>query len=471
MRSIALALAVLTFGLVGTCQRVPSLLDQIKDLGELRVVTRNSPTAYFLGANGPEGPEYELANRFATSLGVALYIYTVPRPALVKDEITSGRAHLAAAGLTVSHEWQDAIDYGPTYQQIRQHLVYRMGQPKPRDMTSVNGGHLEVIAGSRHAELLRQLRNTMPNLVWVENRRDESLDLLARVASGDVDYTITDSTEFALARALYPEIRVAFDLPDAQPVAWALRRDDPSLENAVRQFFAAQTESGALAELVDRYFGQNDRFEYVGARDFIAHIGGRLPTYREWFKEAAASVGEDWRLLAAIGYQESQWNPDAISPTGVRGIMMLTEDTARAVGIVDRADPRQSILGGARYFISLRDMIPERIGEPDRTWLALAAYNVGYGHLEDARILTQMRHHNPDSWQDVRAHLPLLAQEKWYAQVKRGYARGWEPVRFVDNVRAYLDVLEWVAQDAAAEPATAAKMGTDLFSLARQREK
>ena len=216
-------------------------LDQIRDLGELRVVTRNSPTAYYLGANGPEGPEYELANRFAGKLGVALYIYTVPRLAMIKDEITSGRAHLAAAGLTVSDDWKDAIVYGPAYQQIRQHLVYRMGQPKPRDMAAVNGGHLEVIAGSRHAELLRELRNSMPDLVWVENHRDESLDLAARVASGDIDYTITDSTEFALAHALYPEIRVAFDLPDEQQVAWALGRRDASLTDSVRAFFAEQT--------------------------------------------------------------------------------------------------------------------------------------------------------------------------------------------------------------------------------------
>lgn len=457
MRSLSIAFAVLAFGLLGTCKRVPTLLEQIRDLGELRVVTRNSPTAYYLGSNGPEGPEYELASRFAQKLGVALYIYTVPRLALIKDEVTSGRAHLAAAGLTVSDTWKDALTYGPTYQQIRQHLVYRMGQPKPRDMAAVNGGHLEVIAGSRHAELLRELRATMPDLVWVENRQDDSLDLLARLANGDIDYTITDSTEFALAQALYPDIRVAFDLPDSQPVAWALRRDQPALARKVQEFFAEETASGALAELVDRYFGQNDRFEYVGARDFIEHIDSRLPGLRNWFREAGASIGEDWRLLAAIGYQESQWLADAVSPTGVRGIMMLTEDTARAVGISDRADPRQSILGGARYFISVRDMIPDRIAEPDRTWLALAAYNVGYGHLEDARVLTQMRGKNPDSWQDVRANLPLLAQEKWYTRVKRGYARGWEPVRFVDNVRAYLDVLEWVAREPSAQPAVVSR--------------
>jgi membrane-bound lytic murein transglycosylase F len=402
LRSLAIAFAVVAFSLLGTCKPVPTLIGQIRDLGELRVVTRDSPTAYYLGSNGPEGPEYELATRFAQKLGVALYIYTVPRLAMIKDELVSGRAHLAAAGLTVSDAWRDTLAYGPPYQQIRQHLVYRMGQPRPRDMAAVNGGHLEVIAGSRHAELLRELRAKMPDLVWVENRQEDSLDLLARLANGDIDYTITDSTEFALAQALYPDIRVAFDLPDSQPVAWALRRDHPTLARKVQEFFAEQAASGALAELVDRYFGQNDRFEYVGARDFIAHIDSRLPRLRNWFQEAGASIGEDWRLLAAIGYQESQWLADAVSPTGVRGIMMLTEDTARAVGISDRADPRQSILGGARYFISVRDMIPDRITEPDRTWLALAAYNVGYGHLEDARVLTQMRGKNPDSWQDVR---------------------------------------------------------------------
>ena len=145
-----------------------------------------------------------------------------------------------------------------------------------------------------------------------------------------------------------------------------------------------------------------------------------------------------------MGYQESHWNPDAVSPTGVRGIMMLTEATARQLGVEDRVDPRQSIFGGARYLRRIKRKIPERIAEPDRTWLALAAYNIGFGHLEDARILTQANGGDPDRWEDVREHLPLLADPKWHTRTRHGYARGGQPVHYVENIRYYYDVLLWL---------------------------
>jgi membrane-bound lytic murein transglycosylase F len=200
------------------------------------------------------------------------------------------------------------------------------------------------------------------------------------------------------------------------------------------------------------------RFERVDAANFVAGVRERLPRYQSWFQEAATESGIDWRLLAAIGYQESRWDEAAVSPTGVQGLMMLTAETATRVGVANRADPRDSIRGGARYYRLVEKTIPSRIPEPDRTWLALAAYNVGFGHLEDARILTKLHHRNPDSWQDVRAFLPLLAQEFWYTQTERGYARGWEPVRYVDNIRSYLDILEWVAADSG--PTTAANQAS-----------
>ena len=127
--------------------------------------------------------------------------------------------------------------------------------------------------------------------------------------------------------------------------------------------------------------------------------------------------------------------------------MMLTESTAHAVGVTDRRNTAQNIAGGAAYLAQVLQMIPARIAEPDRSWLALAAYNVGYGHLEDARVLAQSQGRNPDSWEDVRQYLPWLAQERWYQQARRGYARGWEPVRFVEQVRGYLAVLEWYGDD------------------------
>ncbi len=191
------------------------------------------------------------------------------------------------------------------------------------------------------------------------------------------------------------------------------------------------------------------RFDRVDAASFVACVRERLPRYQAWFQEAAAETGIDWRLLAAIGYQESRWDSAAVSPTGVQGLMMLTAETARRVGVADRNDPRESILGGARYLRVIGKTIPERIPDPDRTWMTLAAYNVGYGHLEDARILTQRRGQDPDRWPDVRANLPLLAQERHYTTLKRGYARGWEPVGFVRNVQTYAELLRWMVDDQA----------------------
>jgi membrane-bound lytic murein transglycosylase F len=287
----------------------------------------------------------------------------------------------------------------------------------------------------------------VPNLSWVENPTTETEELLYRLSRREFDYTVADSNEFAIGRAFHPDIRIAFDLSGGKALAWAVDGRDPSLLRRVTAFYASLKADGRLASILNTYYGDVDRFDYIQARVFIDDIERRLPQYRHWFKEAAAQIGVDWRLLAAIGYQESHWDPLATSPTGVRGLMMLTEETARALGVADRLDPHDSIFGGAQYFLRVRNQVPARIAEPDRTWMTLAAYNVGLGHLEDARILTQMHGKNPDSWDDVRDHLPLLTQTKWYTQVKRGYARGWEPVRFVENIRSYMDILDWVAAD------------------------
>jgi membrane-bound lytic murein transglycosylase F len=340
------------------------------------------------------------------------------------------------------------VAFGPSYQQVREHLIYRQGTPRARTLAQAVDAHIEVVAGSSHAATLEQLRVGLPNLSWVENPSAETEELLYRLSRREFDYTVADSNEFAIGRAFHPDIRIALDLSSGKPLAWAVDARDASLLKRVTAFYASASAEGRLASILDSYYAGADRFDYIQSRVFIDDIAARLPLYRQWFREAAEQVGVDWRLLAAIGYQESHWVPTATSVTGVRGLMMLTEETARGLGVVDRLDPRASIFGGAQYFVRMRNLIPNRIAEPDRTWMTLAAYNVGIGHLEDARILTQLHGRNPDSWDDVREHLPLLTQTKWYTQVKRGYARGWEPVRFVDNIRSYMDILDWVAADA-----------------------
>ena len=391
-----IALAIVAAMLLGTCSPPASVLDRVLYSGELRVVTRNSPSAYYLGASGPEGPEFALAERFAASLGVNLYIYSKATLGEVMAEVESGRAHLAAAGLTQGQALPPQLAFGPSYQQVKEHLIYRMGASKPRDLAEAAPGHIEVATNSAHAATLEQLRLRAPDLSWVENPGAETEELLNRLAAQEFDYTVADSNEFAISRSYHPELRVAFDLSQGKSLAWALDARDDSLAARVAAFFASLQTTGELAQILERYYSNVRRFEYAQARDFIEHANTRLPAYREWFKQAAEQNGIDWRLLTAIGYQESNWMPTATSPTGVRGLMMLTSNTAASLGVTDRLDPMQSIFGGARYFVLTRNRVPARIREPDRTWFALAAYNVGIGHLEDARVLTQNFGKNPD---------------------------------------------------------------------------
>lgn len=177
-------------------------------------------------------------------------------------------------------------------------------------------------------------------------------------------------------------------------------------------------------------------------RRFQHHIETRLPQYRRQFEGVAQAYGISWTLLAAQAYQESRWDRHAVSPTGVRGIMMLTRDTASSLGIENREDPTKSIEGGARYFQGLEKRLSRHIRKTDRIWIALAAYNVGMGHVKDAQHLARRMGKNPHSWNDLKTTLPLLAQKPYYKTLRYGYARGWEPVRYVKRIRAYHALLE-----------------------------
>jgi len=430
--------------MLGTCTPLPGMIEQIKTLGELRVVTRDSPLAFYRDADDrPAGPEYDLARRFADELGVKLRITAMSSYAEIYGALISGRAHLAAAALKVPAKPISGVEFGPIYQRVKEHLVYRRGAQRPGSLADIGNGDLEIAAGSAHAKNLRAARDVLPNLAWVENASTDSQALLDGVADGSIDYTIADSTEFALAHDAHPDLRIAFDFPGSQSLAWAASSRDPGFLNDMGAYFARLKSAGELASIVKRYYGRSEDLQFAGDPGFLKHLQSRLPLYKKWFVEAAAQSSQDWRLLAAIGYQESKWNPTASSAAGARGLMQLTNDGATAAKVTDPADPRQSIFGGARYFSQVYSKIPNHIPEPDRTWFALAAYNIGYGHLEDARVLAQKAGRDADSWDDVREFLPLLEQEFWYTQTINGYARGWEPVRYVDNVRDYRDMLEW----------------------------
>jgi membrane-bound lytic murein transglycosylase F len=435
--------------------RQPTTLNLIKQKGELVIVTHTSPTTYYEGPEGDTGFEYDLAKQFADYLGVKLKVISVDSFNNIIPTLLNNQADIAAAGLTVTNSREHMVRFGPSYQQVTQQLIYRKNhRPVPQQIDDIDG-YIEVVAGSSHAETLRSLEQTLPYLDWEENYQADIDGLLSLVWQKELDYTIADSNQIEISRRYFPELDIAFDVSEAQNIAWAFpKNDDYSLYREATKFFNMIKQTGQLALLKDRYFGHIGEFDYVDTRTFLKHMHRRLTHFQDHFQQAAKKHQEDWRLLAAIGYQESHWNPEAVSPTGVRGIMMLTRKTAADMGIANRVNARSSIQGGTRYFSELKKRIAKEIKGPDRTWFALAAYNIGLGHVDDARKITKQLGGNPNKWMDVRNNLPLLMQKRWYKQSRHGYARGMEAMHYVENIRNYFDILVWRTENKTQTPST-----------------
>lgn len=431
-----------------TTSRAPTTLEEVLNSGELRVVTLPGPTTYFENAKGKGGFEYLLTKAFADSLGLKLQITTMPSLSSLLLAVGSPKGHMAAAGLSITPRRLKKLRFSQPYNQVEQKLLYRNGTKRPKKIEDLYGGSLLAIANSSHSDRLSQLKLEHPDLKWKETKGLEMQDLMSKVHLGEANYAVIDSTAYFIDRTIYPKARAAFNLSEPENVAWAFpSHGDGSLVEAANTFLKEFKQSGELERLKQTTLEQAHEFNQAGAQLFLKMINSRLPKYQNLFQEIAQKNNVDWHLLAAIAYQESHWNPNAKSPTGVRGLMMLTLPTAREMGVTDRVDPRQSLEGGIKYFLQTRSRIPDDITEPNRTWLALAAYNIGMGHLEDARVLTERAGKNPDRWKHIKEFLPLLQKKKYFSTVRHGYARGQEPVDYVKNIRHYTMVLRRNSRD------------------------
>ena len=447
-----LLVGTLLLGVVSSCtDRGATVLERVKQEGYLVIATRYGPTTYYHGPNGEMGLEYELASRFARYLGVRIRFIATENYSEILKKVANGEAHFAAAGISVTSNIEKRVRFGPVYQEITQQVIYHMKQPKPVNFEQMLNKKIQVKAGTAHAEFLRLVRKDVPALTWTESTENETEELMNLVSSNELDHTLADSNEVATIQRYLPELRVAFNIEIKdkegqvikQRLAWAFpKSDDNTLYDAAQKFFNKLETSGRLEQIRERYYGHVDnQFNYYSITTIKKHIQERLPRYKKTFQREADTNQLDWRLLAAIGYQESLWDAEAVSPTGVRGIMMLTQGTAKQMKIADRRDPELSIRGGARYFKLVKKRIAEQVAEPDRTWFALAAYNVGIGHLEDAQKLAQEQREDPYKWISVRKFLPLLTKPAYYQKTRYGYARGYEPVEYVRKIRTFYDLL------------------------------
>ncbi|WP_334027448.1 membrane-bound lytic murein transglycosylase MltF [Alteromonas sp. P256] len=429
-----------------TAPSVPTALSQLLERNSIKVGTVYGAGTFYNAAGGPQGFEYELLAGFADYLGVTLDLYPFYSYDVMLQQLEEGNLDIVATGDAVTSNLQQRFDYGPAYQFVDQQLVFKAGTTRPRDLRALSSPIITV-SGSSQVHVLNELLNqsstdvTSSKVITTED--SDSEELLQQVASGEISFTVADSNRLALQRRRYPSLAVAKTLNVKMPIAWAMPvHQDDSVKAAIIEYFGTVHQSGWFTVLEDKYFGHIRQFDYVDSRAFKNAAESTLKQYLPLFKKYSGDL--DWRLLAAMSYQESHWEPDAVSRTGVRGLMMLTLDTASDWDVSDRVDPEQSIRGGSRYFASLLSRIPARIGNPDRVWMAMAAYNIGMGHLEDARVLTERQGGNPDLWVDVKRRLPQLRQKKYYRTTRYGYARGDEAMQYVENIRRYYDSLVWL---------------------------
>jgi len=437
---LAALIAALLFGC--TPDRPPPLrVEDYRAAGELRVATRLDALSYRAEpGGGASGYEHDLLLALGAQLGVPVRVQVCPDALKAMDAVLQGKAHLAAAGLSPNERLP--LQWSRPLREVDYVIVARDDAPEIGGERDLAGLAVGVRRATPPAEAVEAMQHRVPGLKIRHPKGGGDQQLLEMVAKGELDLAATDRVQFALAANFFPNLSVALDLPIKSSIAWATpERGAGDLAAEVDAFIAEAERSGALARVGDRYFGHIRRLDQADVTAFLARIRDRLPAFRRHFRDAQSITGIDWRLLAALAYQESKWDALATSRTGVRGIMMLTEETADRLGVDDRLDPRASIIGGARYFALLRDQLPREVPELDRSWMTVAAYNLGMGHFNGARQIAQSLKRDITAWLDIKEVLPLLSKPAFAARLKSGPARGGEAVITAENVRNYYEIL------------------------------
>lgn len=413
-------------------------IDPPETEGKLVVAIRETP-AFFQEREGAvaSGFEHDLVTAFADSLGLKVRFIKAADPYELNDLALAGRVHFAAS-MPLGN---DALQFSTPIRTVNQWVVGHGDALGPERLADLAGRAVEVVAGSPMADTLRGLDEKLrPQVVEVPGVSE--MELLERVAERRAELVAVHEIHLDLGVNFHPELSPRVQLPGKLEFGWAFGGKDAGMLRAKADAFIAGVRSdGTLARIHDRYFGHIKRLDASGIAKFLDDTRRKLPAWRRDFQAAQDLSGIDWRLLAALAYQESHWDPQATSPTGVRGMMMLTEDTADHLRVTNRLNGQESIRAGARYLAQLVEQVPDSAPYPDRIWLALSAYNLGMGHFRGARAIAKSMKRNPDLWYDMKQVLPQLARPEIYARLKSGAARGGEAVIMVENIRSYYDIL------------------------------
>jgi len=436
--------ALFYFVLINTngCSKESSKLKQIKSNGILRIALVADPPHYFPSKVKERGYDFELVSHYATSIDVELEIIKTNTSNEIIFLLNQGKVDIGILGSSPEFD-QKNIKNVVTYNNSKWYVIgNRANRQLPKSIDSIEPNTMIVANGSNASFILHSIEEDYSSLLWDELKNTNVRSILERINENHSKISIISEDIYVYYQYLFPETKKIFVLPIKYPSRWLVKNNNNlSFLYSINSFFNKYKQNGKLEKIGKTYYEHLNAFDYVDIRYYLKRIDKKLPKYKKYFVEAAKNSALDARIIAAVSYQESHWNRKARSPTGVRGMMMLTLDTAKRVGVKNRLNAKQSIFGGAKYLKILYESLSNTIKEPDRLWFTLAAYNIGLGHVEDARTITKSQGDNPNSWIDVEKHIPKLSQKKWYKKTKYGFARGHESIEFVKRVRRYYDIL------------------------------
>ncbi len=414
---------------------------KIQRTGKIRLITDNSATCFYFYRGARTGFEYELALKFADYLDVELDVIT-PGWNNVFSFLETGRGDFAAAGITITEKRAERFDFSISYMTIQQRLVHHKMILGPDSIKDLDGRTLHVRRGTSYHYRLQELKEKGIALNYVLHNNVPTEELLRMVAKREIKFAVADSNIARLNRRYYPDLRIGIPLKHHESLGWAVRKNDTRLLESINNFLVKIKTDGTFKKIYNKYYGNIHIFDYFDVKKFHERIDGRLPKYKDVIVKEAEKHGFDWRIIAAVIYQESRFNPKARSFTNVRGLMQVTSDTAMEMGIDNRRNPYQSIEAGVRYLKKMYDRFDDIEDRYQRLLFAIGSYNVGYGHIRDAQKIAEKKGLNKNSWHALEKVLPLLSKRKYYKHTTYGYARGWEPVQYVERIMTYYDILK-----------------------------
>ena len=416
-------------------------LEKIKKTGVLRLITNNSISTYYYYKGQPNGYEYDLAKEFASFLNVDLDVVT-PGWNNMFAYLEQGKGDFIASGLAITRERLEKVNFSIPYMQIQQHIIHHKLIFGPKNIEDLAFRTIDIRRGTSYHSRLEEIKKSGINFNYILHNNIPTEELIRMVHDRKIRFTIADDNVAYLNQRYYPDIRIGLALQEKESLAWAVNKNDLQMLEQINKFFLYANETGIMQQIYDKYYANIEDSDPFDLKRFHQRIKTRLPKYKKTIIEESIKYDFDWKLIAAVVYQESHFNPNATSFTNVRGLMQVTKTTAEEMGIENPLNPSQSIKAGIKYLDKMFKKFNNIEDDYERILFALASYNIGYGHVIDAMHIAKKMGLAENRWQNLKTVLPLLSKPDYYKETKHGYARGWEPVQYVERVLTYFDILK-----------------------------